>query len=67
MVHEVVPLFVIAVVGESSATSHAVLAAGEHEQVEGLVRLDQRVGHLQRRRRVDVFIELADQQQQLAL
>jgi len=44
-----------------------VLAAGEHEQVEGLVRLDQRVGHLQRRRRVDVFIELADQQQQPAL
>src|SRR5262245_60590859 len=67
MVNEVVPLLVVAVIGEAAAAADAVFASREDEQIERLVRLDQRVRHLQRRRRVDVFVELADQHQQLAL
>ena len=48
------------------AAAGAVAAAGDDEQVEVLVRLDQGVDHLHRRGRVDVVVELADGQQQLA-
>ena len=41
--------------------------ARHNEQVERLVRLDQRIRHLKRRRRIDVLIQLANEQQQLAL
>ena len=44
-----------------------VPAAGDDDQVEILVRLDERIHHLHRRRRVDVPVQLADRQQQFPL
>src|SRR5262245_17479560 len=48
IVNEVVPLFAIAVGLQRSASPDGMLSAWEHEEVEGLVRLDQRVRDLQR-------------------
>src|SRR5689334_23219949 len=63
MMNEIVPLFAVAVGRQRTAPAYPMIAAWEHEEVERLVRLDQRVRDLQRRRRVDVLIELAYEQQ----
>src|SRR5262245_60205757 len=44
-----------------------VTRARNHEQVEHLVRLDERVHHLERRGRIDIRVELTDHEQQVAL
>ena len=59
---EEVPPFEIAVLA-----SAGVVRAGDHEQVEHLVRLNQRIDDLHRRGGIDVGIHLADDEQQLAL
>ena len=44
-----------------------VVGARNHEQIEGLVGFDQRVHDLHRRRRIDVRVQLTDDEQQIAL
>jgi len=44
-----------------------VVRTRDHQQIEILVRLDQAVYDLHRRRRIDIGIHLPDNQQQLTL
>ena len=62
MTHEEILQPVIAV-----RSTHAVVGAGDHQQLEVLAGLDERIDQAQRRFRRDVRIHLADDQQQLAL
>ena len=53
--------------GARSRAERAVARAGKDDEVEILVGLDQGVDHLHRRGRIDVVVQFADGQQELAL
>ena len=68
MLHEEVEPFVIAVRRRRIvAAAGGMVRARHHQQIEVLVVLDQLVHDLHRRRGIDVRIELADDEQQIAL
>jgi hypothetical protein len=55
------------VLDRSVRAPRAVTAPGIYEQVEHLVRFDERVDDLHRRGGIDVHVELADDEQHLSL
>src|SRR5688500_1508276 len=67
VVDEKVPQLPVTVGRTRASSSPAVFLAGHNEQVERLVRLDQRVHYLHRRRRVDVGVEFGQHQEEFAL
>ena len=67
VVDEEIPHLPVAVRRARPASATTVFLARHNEQVERLVRLDQRIDHLHGGRWVDVGVELGQHQQELAL